>query len=82
MSEAYRGASARCRSGSGRTCSLDADPADRDLVGVSTLLAGAMRACLLTLLELFAYFVMRRIHRGRLPSYQYQSGKIESFLNC
>ena len=49
--------------------------------GSLTLLADAMRACLLTLLELFAYVVMRRIHRGRLPSYQYGSGKIESFLN-
>ena len=49
--------------------------------GSLTLLADAMRACLLTLLELFAYLVMRRIHRGRLPSYQYGSGKIESFLN-
>jgi len=38
--------------------------------GSLTLLADAMRACLLTLLELFAYIVMRRIHRGRLPSYQ------------
>ncbi len=49
--------------------------------GSLTLLADAMRPCLLTLLELFAYVVMRRIHRGRLPSYQYGSGKIESFLN-
>ena len=49
--------------------------------GSLTLLADAMRACLPTLLELFAYVVMRRIHRGRLPSYQYGSGKIESFLN-
>ena len=49
--------------------------------GSLTLLADAMRACLLALLELFAYVVMRRIHRGRLPSYQYGSGKIESFLN-
>jgi cation diffusion facilitator family transporter len=49
--------------------------------GSLTLLADAMRACLLTLLELFAYVVMRRIHRGRLPSYQYGAGKIESFLN-
>ena len=49
--------------------------------GSLTLLADAMRACLLTLMELFAYVVMRRIHRGRLPSYQYGSGKIESFLN-
>ena len=49
--------------------------------GSLTLLADAMRACLLTLLELFAYVVMRRIHRRRLPSYQYGSGKIESFLN-
>ena len=49
--------------------------------GSLTLLADAMRAYLLTLLELFAYVVMRRIHRGRLPSYQYGSGKIESFLN-
>ena len=49
--------------------------------GSLTLLADALRACLLTLLELFAYVVMRRIHRGRLPSYQYGCGKIESFLN-
>ena len=49
--------------------------------GSLTLLADAMRAGLLTLLELFAYVVMRRIHRGRLPSYQYGSGKIESVLN-
>ena len=49
--------------------------------GSLTLLADAMRGCLLTLTELFAYVVMRRIHRGRLPSYQYGSGKIESVLN-
>ena len=51
------------------------------LSGSLTLLADMLRACLLTLMELFAYVVMRRIHRGRLPSYQYGSGKIESFLN-
>jgi cation diffusion facilitator family transporter len=46
-----------------------------------TLLADALRGGLLTLLELFAYIMLRRIHRRRLPSYEYGSGKIESFLN-
>jgi cation diffusion facilitator family transporter len=50
--------------------------------GSLTLLADAIRGGLLTLLELFAYVMMRRIHRGRLPSYQYGCGKIESFLNA
>ncbi len=49
--------------------------------GSLTLLADAMRGSLLTLLEFFAYLMLRRIHRGRLPSYQYGCGKIESFLN-
>lgn len=46
-----------------------------------TLLADALRGGLLTLLELFAYIMLRRIHRRQLPSYEYGSGKIESFLN-
>jgi cation diffusion facilitator family transporter len=46
-----------------------------------TLLADALRGGLLTLLELFAYIMLRRIHRRRLPSYEYGAGKIESFLN-
>jgi ferrous-iron efflux pump FieF len=46
-----------------------------------TLLADALRGGLLTLLELFAYTMLRRIHRRQLPSYEYGSGKIESFLN-
>jgi cation diffusion facilitator family transporter len=46
-----------------------------------TLLADTLRGGLPTLLELFAYTVLRRIHRQRLPSYEYGSGKIESFLN-
>jgi len=46
-----------------------------------TLLADALRGGLLTLLELFAYIMLRRIHRQRLPSYEYGAGKIESFLN-
>ena len=46
-----------------------------------TLLADALRGGLLTLLELFAYIMLRRIHRRRLPSYEYGSGKIESLLN-
>ena len=33
-----------------------------------TLLADALRGGLLTLLELFAYIMLRRIHRRRLPS--------------
>lgn len=46
-----------------------------------TLLADALRGALLTLLELFAYIMLRRIHRRRLPGYEYGAGKIESFLN-
>lgn len=46
-----------------------------------TLLADGLRGGLLTLLELFAYVMLRRIHRRRLPSYEYGAGKIESFLN-
>jgi len=46
-----------------------------------TLLADALRGGLLTLLELSAYIMLRRIHRRRLPRYEYGSGKIESFLN-
>jgi cation diffusion facilitator family transporter len=46
-----------------------------------TLLADGLRGGLLTLLELCAYIMMRRIHRRRLPSYEYGSGKIESLLN-
>jgi len=37
------------------------------LSGSLTLLADAMRRSLLTLLELFAFLMLRRIHRGRLP---------------
>jgi divalent metal cation (Fe/Co/Zn/Cd) transporter len=46
-----------------------------------TLFADALRACLLTLLELFVLVTLLRIHRQRLPSYQYGFGKIEHFLN-
>jgi divalent metal cation (Fe/Co/Zn/Cd) transporter len=46
-----------------------------------TLLADALRGGLLTLLELFASIMLRRIHRRQLPSYEHGSGKIESFLN-
>jgi len=47
-----------------------------------TLLADAMRGGLLTLLQLFVYIMLRRIHRRRLPSYEYGSGKIEASSTC
>jgi len=46
-----------------------------------TLFADALRASLLTFLELFVFAMLRRIHRKQLPSFQYGAGKIEHFLN-
>ena len=47
-----------------------------------TLLADALRGGLLTLLELFAYIMLRRIHRQQLPSYELESlGFAQNFLS-
>lgn len=49
--------------------------------GSLTLLAEAVRAGLMTLIEVFALAVMKRIHRGRLAGLEFGSGKLEQLVN-
>lgn len=49
--------------------------------GSLTLLAEAVRAALLTTLEVFVFRTLRRIHRGQLAGYDFGGGKLEQFAN-
>ena len=51
------------------------------LGGSLTMLAEAVRAGLMTLIEAFALVVMKRVHRGRLTAYEFGSGKVEQLVN-
>lgn len=46
-----------------------------------TLFADSVRAVLLTSLDAFVLVMLRRIHRGLLPGFEYGHGKLEYFLN-
>jgi cation diffusion facilitator family transporter len=46
-----------------------------------TLFADSIRAVLLTSLDGFVLIMLRRIHRGLLPGFEYGHGKLEYFLN-
>ena len=52
------------------------------LVGGSfTLLAESIRGGLVLLLEIFSFFVLRRVHRGTLRNLDYGTGKLEQVAN-
>ena len=47
------------------------------LGGSLAISAEAIRACLMSLTELFSFIVMRRIHRGQLAELEFGTGKLE-----
>lgn len=49
--------------------------------GSLTMLAELVRAVLLTALEVFVFRTLQRVHRNRLPDYDFGSGKLEQFAN-
>jgi len=49
--------------------------------GSLTITAEAIRGILMALIELFAYLVMRRIHRGVLADLEFGTGKLEQIAN-
>ena len=51
------------------------------LAGSLTMLAELIRGVLMTLIEVFALMVMRRIHRGRTAVFEFGSGKLEQLVN-
>jgi len=51
------------------------------LGGSLTMIAEAMRAALMMSIEVFAYFLMRRLHRGRLADLEFGTGKLEQVAN-
>src|SRR5437588_551507 len=52
------------------------------LGGSLTILAEAIRTCLMILSELFSFVVMRRIHRGQLADLEFGTGKLEQVANA
>jgi divalent metal cation (Fe/Co/Zn/Cd) transporter len=51
------------------------------LGGSLTIIAESIRGVLMDLIELFAYIVLRRIHRGILVDLEYGTGKLEQIAN-
>jgi divalent metal cation (Fe/Co/Zn/Cd) transporter len=51
------------------------------LAGSLTMLAELIRGVLMTIIEVFALMVMRRIHRGRTAVFEFGSGKLEQLVN-
>jgi cation diffusion facilitator family transporter len=51
------------------------------LGGSLAISAEAIRACLMSLTELFSFIVMRRIHRGQLAELEFGTGKLEQIAN-
>jgi cation diffusion facilitator family transporter len=49
--------------------------------GSLTMVAELIRGVLMTLIEVFALMVMRRIHRGRTAVFEFGSGKLEQLVN-
>jgi divalent metal cation (Fe/Co/Zn/Cd) transporter len=49
--------------------------------GSLTITAEAIRGILMALIELFAFLVMRRIHRGVLADLEFGTGKLEQIAN-
>jgi ferrous-iron efflux pump FieF len=49
--------------------------------GSLTMLAELLRGVLMTVIEVFALMVMRRIHRGRTAMFEFGSGRLEQFVN-
>jgi len=52
------------------------------LGGSLTILAEAIRTCLMIMSELFSFVVMRRIHRGQLADLEFGTGKLEQVANA
>ncbi|WP_165585672.1 cation diffusion facilitator family transporter [Roseococcus sp. SYP-B2431] len=46
-----------------------------------TLLGDWLRGALLTVLDIFLFVLLRKIHRGRIGGYDYGTRKLEQFLN-
>lgn len=51
------------------------------VAGSLTLLAELMRGLLMTVIEVFALAVMKRIHRGRTARFEFGSGRLEQLVN-
>ena len=51
------------------------------LAGSLTMLAELLRGVLMTVIEVFALIVMRRIHRGRTAMFEFGSGRLEQLVN-
>jgi len=51
------------------------------VTGSLTMLAELIRGVLMTLIEVFALLVMKRIHRGRITILEFGSGKLEQLMN-
>ena len=49
--------------------------------GSLTMLAELLRGVLMTVIEVFALMVMRRIHRGRTAMFEFGSGRLEQLVN-
>jgi ferrous-iron efflux pump FieF len=51
------------------------------IAGSLTILAELVRGVLMTVIEVFALLVMKRIHRGRTAMFEFGSGKLEQLVN-
>ena len=51
------------------------------IAGSLTMFAELLRGVLMTVIELFALAVMRRIHRGRTAMFEFGSGRLEQLVN-
>ena len=51
------------------------------VAGSLTMLAELIRGVLMTLIEIFALVIMKRIHRGRTAVFEFGSGKLEQLVN-
>jgi cation diffusion facilitator family transporter len=49
--------------------------------GSLTLMAESIRCVMMMMIELFAYNVMRRVHRGKLQDMEFGGGKLEQIAN-
>ena len=51
------------------------------LGGSLTVIAESIRGALMMSIEVFAYFLMRRLHRGQLTDLEFGTGKLEQVVN-
>lgn len=51
------------------------------LSGSLTIIAEAVRACLMLAIETYSLIVMRRIHRGKVAEFEFGTGKLEQACN-